>query len=132
MCEASLSNSQSPSINALLYGLEEPLAAELHSALAASPLNIHPQSCSGLSECLSRIAPFDTTVIFSSFNASLISLIHAVSSESPPVPVVVVSRYPEIKEWLDALEAGASDYCSAPFEERQLLWILEAAVCPAN
>ncbi len=31
------------------------------------------------------------------------------------IPVVVVSRLPEIEGWLDALEAGAADYCAAPF-----------------
>lgn len=41
------------------------------------------------------------------------------------IPVVVVSRLPEIEGWLDALEAGAADYCAAPFEAAQLRWLLD-------
>ncbi len=41
------------------------------------------------------------------------------------IPVVVVSRLPEIEGWLDALEAGAADYCAAPFEAAQIRWLLD-------
>lgn len=41
------------------------------------------------------------------------------------LPVVVVSRLPEVEGWLDALEAGAADYCAAPFEAAQLRWLLD-------
>lgn len=43
----------------------------------------------------------------------------------PRLPVVVVSRLPEVRSWLDALEAGAADYCAAPFEAIHLGWILQ-------
>jgi DNA-binding response OmpR family regulator len=43
----------------------------------------------------------------------------------PRLPVVVVSRLPEVRSWLDALEAGAADYCAAPFESIHLDWILQ-------
>lgn len=42
----------------------------------------------------------------------------------PDLPVIVVTRQPEARHWLDALEAGAADYCGAPFEHVQLRWIL--------
>ena len=48
----------------------------------------------------------------------------------PRLPVVVVTRLPDVQRWLDALEAGARDYCGAPFERTQLRWIMET-VCPA-
>jgi DNA-binding NtrC family response regulator len=44
----------------------------------------------------------------------------------PGVPIVVVSRCPEVSEWLDAIENGAADYCAAPFEASQIRWILES------
>jgi DNA-binding response OmpR family regulator len=47
----------------------------------------------------------------------------------PRLPVVVVTRLPDTQRWLDALEAGARDYCGAPFERTQLRWILDT-VCP--
>jgi len=42
----------------------------------------------------------------------------------PGLPVIVVSRQPDAKRWLDALDAGAADYCGAPFEREQLRWIM--------
>jgi DNA-binding response OmpR family regulator len=51
-----------------------------------------------------------------------------VRAERPTLPFVVVTRIPETGEWLDALEAGATDYCSAPFESRQINWLMEAAL----
>lgn len=50
--------------------------------------------------------------------------------EFPNLPIVVVSRLPEIVDWLDALEAGAADYCAAPFEPVQLRWLLDAHMRP--
>jgi DNA-binding response OmpR family regulator len=55
--------------------------------------------------------------------------ISRVLESMPRLPVVVVTRLPETQLWLDALEAGAKDYCGAPFERTQLRWILDT-VCP--
>jgi DNA-binding NtrC family response regulator len=41
---------------------------------------------------------------------------------------VVVSRHPEISDWLDSIEAGATDYCAAPFENAQVKWIVESSL----
>jgi DNA-binding response OmpR family regulator len=46
----------------------------------------------------------------------------------PGLPIVVVTRVPESDKWLSALEAGADDYCSAPFEAIQVRWILSAVM----
>jgi DNA-binding NtrC family response regulator len=48
---------------------------------------------------------------------------------APDLPLVVVTRLPENSRWLDALEAGAKDYCGAPFEHVQMKWIMDT-VCP--
>jgi DNA-binding response OmpR family regulator len=55
----------------------------------------------------------------------LLRLLRAIS---PTMPFVVVTRIPETSDWLDALEAGATDYCSAPFEPRQMNWLMESAL----
>lgn len=44
----------------------------------------------------------------------------------PNLPVIVVTRQCDAWHWLDALDAGAADYCGAPFERIQLRWILES------
>ncbi len=55
-------------------------------------------------------------------------LLHGIRRQWPNLPVVVVTRLPDSDKWLDALEAGASDYCSAPFEPIQVRWILSAVL----
>jgi len=47
---------------------------------------------------------------------------------SPSRPVIVTSRLPEMKAWISALEAGAADYCGAPFEPTQVRWVLNTAL----
>jgi hypothetical protein len=39
---------------------------------------------------------------------------------------------PEVTDWLKALEHGAADYCGAPFEARQVRWLLNSSLAPAN
>jgi DNA-binding response OmpR family regulator len=59
-------------------------------------------------------------------------LLRGVRESRPGLPFVVVTRIPETSDWLDALEAGATDYCSAPFEARQLNWLMESALPQAH
>jgi DNA-binding NtrC family response regulator len=49
----------------------------------------------------------------------------------PGLPVVVVGVVPQVSEWLDAIESGAQDYCSAPFEPSLLGWILKSVTRPS-
>jgi DNA-binding response OmpR family regulator len=44
------------------------------------------------------------------------------------LPLIVVTQNPTEGKWLDAIEAGAVDYCSAPFEPIQVRWILDAVL----
>ncbi|MBL8178398.1 MAG: hypothetical protein JNK48_27235 [Bryobacterales bacterium] len=49
------------------------------------------------------------------------------SSVKHHVPVIVVVRVPDTREWIAAMEAGAADYCAPPFESAQLRWMLSTA-----
>src|SRR5947199_285499 len=46
----------------------------------------------------------------------------------PGLRMIVTNRIPDNRLWLDALEAGAADYCGAPFEKVQVRWLLDAAL----
>ena len=59
---------------------------------------------------------------------SYATLLRRIRGLTPYLPVVVVTRLPESEKWLNALEAGADDYCSAPFEPVQVRWILSAVL----
>ena len=71
----------------------------------------------------------DVDIVFAGGEpAQYLSLLRRVRLERPGLPFVVVTRIPETTEWLNALEAGATDYCSSPFESRQLHWLMESAL----
>jgi DNA-binding response OmpR family regulator len=55
-------------------------------------------------------------------------LLQRVRTVLPSPAFVVVTKLPETAEWLDALDAGATDYCSLPLSTRQLQWIFESAL----
>jgi DNA-binding response OmpR family regulator len=44
------------------------------------------------------------------------------------VPFFVAARIPSTMDWLNALEAGATDYCASPFETHQLQWLVASAL----
>ncbi len=50
----------------------------------------------------------------------------ALLAAAPGLPVVVATRLPHSAHWLEALEAGATDYCCAPFEAAQVRWIMDS------
>src|SRR5690349_9740009 len=69
---------------------------------------------------------FEPDVVFISGDSpDLAQRMAALRGEQPHLPVVVVTRLPDTGRWLDALEAGARDYCGAPFEHVQIRWIME-------
>lgn len=106
----------------LLVGLETTLTDELSRVLRQLGQNVQT-AIPGTDAA--DVA--DIQVIFAP-EADLIKI----QQSRPGVPVIVVSRLPEVSSWLHALELGASDYCGAPFEARQLRWALNSSLAPAN
>jgi len=94
-----------PNLRVRLYGLDSLLAAELR--LALSKLSIEPTND-------------DPNVVFCPVEGPVFE---EAQRRFPHCPIVVVSRLPEVSAWLDALDAGAADYCGAPFEPAHLSWM---------
>ncbi len=105
-------------------GVEPAAAAQIARALAVERHQIEQKpDISGASELV------DADIIFAGgAPAHYLSLLREVRMSRPGLPFVVVTGVPETREWLDALEAGATDYCSAPFENRQINWLMESAL----
>jgi DNA-binding response OmpR family regulator len=105
-------------------GVEPAAAAQIARALAVERHQLEQKpKTSGAQELL------DADIVFAGGEpVHSLSLLRAVRESRPGLPFVVVTRVPETKEWLDALEAGATDYCSAPFENRQINWLMESAL----
>jgi len=59
-----------------------------------------------------------------------LSLLRRVRLIDPTLAFVVVARYPETSEWLAALEAGATDYFSTPFDLRMVRSLIASAIAP--
>jgi DNA-binding NarL/FixJ family response regulator len=108
-------------ISAVLYGLEEQLADELSQVLGS---------------CCRRVGRAEADLPDSArmrgadviFCRAEVEQVRRLKSANPTCAVIVASRFPEVSDWLDALEAGAEDYCAAPFERTQVRWVLESHV----
>jgi hypothetical protein len=107
-------------VNALLFGLTNDLAGELLKPLAPLCREVH--SVTG-DVSKNNVPP--AHVIFCGADVSVVT---GLRDAQPDASIVVVSRYPEVSDWLDSIEAGAADYCAAPFEPAQVQWILESSL----
>jgi DNA-binding response OmpR family regulator len=111
-----------------LAGVDESVAHCLQRALAIENHQIEQRSGSA------PIDDFvDADIVFVGGDAKqYLPLLQGVRQERPSLPFVVVTRIPETSEWLDALEAGATDYIAAPIELRQINWAMESALRPGQ
>jgi FixJ family two-component response regulator len=111
-------------IHAILFDLPEDLSREL-----ASPL----QLCTVRTESVSGEQASDIRAILDAradmiFCGAEANIVTGLRTAKPFAPIIVVSRHAEVTNWLDAIEAGATDYCAAPFENAQIKWIVESSM----
>ena len=122
----------------VLLGLADNLAPELRRALAGRQLDVcsvafpgpsspaDPSGAANLSDLLNGV---DAEVVFCGAEPEQYTVVlEAIERQKPGVPLVVVSRQPDVSGWIEALEAGAWDYCAPPFDSTQMGWILESAL----
>ena len=103
-----------------LLGLPEDLSNELARIL----LDESHQVTRRLYVSDLRRTPNASAVFISGDNPEYRETLSLLRESHPDLPVIVVTRHPETRHWLEALDAGAADYCGAPFEHIQLRWIL--------
>jgi DNA-binding response OmpR family regulator len=77
-----------------------------------------------------RHGPKSGAVFISGDDPDFRRIIGQLREDVPNLPVIVVTRRARTTEWLDALDAGATDYCGAPFDRVQVRCILESAIRP--
>ena len=104
-------------VKAMILGLTDDLARDLLKPLAPFCSNV--ASASAVDPCLKQ-----ADVIFCNPDRNMVRKLR---SANPAASIVVVSRHPEVSDWLDSIEAGATDYCAAPFDTTQVQWILESS-----
>lgn len=98
------------SVSVHITGLDEELRTGLSEALRAL-------------SCRESNTPQMAQIVFCDWNPAQFG---RRIKEFDGKPIVVVSRAGDVALWLDALEAGAADYCAPPFEPTQIRWILDA------
>ena len=110
----------------MLFALDKSLATELAGALSFESRAFHLAPFEPTAEGLKAAVRSDTALVFCSADRQTYTLLlNLIKQEGLELPVVVVSRHPQTEEWLDAIEAGAADYCSPPFEAFQISWIID-------
>jgi len=108
----------------VLIGLEQDAAEQIYCALAADSHQIELQPLD-----VDTHEVLHTDIVFAGGEHAG-SLLKRIRVAWPALPFIVVTRVPETRDWLDALEAGATDYCTTPIDTRQLHWLMESAMPP--
>ena len=109
--------------NVLFFGIEQDLAADLQHALTGLCDGVKREALPGVSDSLAALKDGAVDLVFCDAN---INVIRKLRSAAPRTLLVAIGRFPEVSDWIDSLEAGADDYCGAPFEPHQLRWIFES------
>jgi len=116
-----------PTAKFILYEVDESLSAQLCKAAAGSGLAFYPSSST--SECLALMKRLHADAVFcTSEPGECRKLFTRMKGKGLHTPIVVVSRIPEVAEWLGAIEARAIDYCAAPFEHRDISWLIQSVL----
>jgi DNA-binding response OmpR family regulator len=108
----------------LLVGLDEAVASKIETASLQvnHSVAIQPMSYSFAAR------PQADVVFVSGDREDYRETVRSIRSHRQPPSVVVVTRAHDSAEWIDALEAGAADYCAAPFEPKPIQWVLASAL----
>jgi DNA-binding NtrC family response regulator len=110
----------------VLLGREDILAAELKRIVSNQGTEVcFVPSLSALGS-LGSLNQMHAGLIFCGAKAEqYVPLLQMIERETLNLPVVVVSRLPEVAEWIEALEKGAADYCSPPFDPNYIQRMLD-------
>lgn len=110
--------------NVYLIGLERPIADQISRIVSIERYPVRERSHNV------NIRELDEAgMIFAGGDPAMyLALLRRVRQQQPGVPFIVVSQTNGTMAWLDALEAGATDYCPLPVQRRQIQWLMESMV----
>jgi DNA-binding NtrC family response regulator len=113
----------------VVFGLSDSLTVELERVLnQEGRVKVYRHRSVPGSHSLNLLKTLRADVVFCAAEPNHCRpLLEAMRQKQMNLPVVVVSRDAETANWVNALEAGAQDYCAPPFEPLHIRWILEAA-----
>ena len=109
----------------LFHGLENELAVDLRHALSSFCEGIESEALTGAGHSRAALKDNGATVVFCDTKTETVKELRELN---PNALIISVGRLPETTDWLNAIEAGADDYCAAPFEAHQLRWMLDSTL----
>jgi DNA-binding response OmpR family regulator len=109
----------------LFHGLDSELAMDLRDALAGFCEGIEAEVLTSSAHARAALRSDRATVVFCGTKPEVVKDLRRIN---PHASIIAVSRLPETTDWLNVIEAGADDYCAAPFESHQLRWILDSTL----
>ena len=113
----------------VLFGLDNLLAAELREVLESLRHTVRMEPLLSPRKILDVVQRPGTDLIFCASEPERYAiLLDVIRRHRPGLPVVVTGRTPEVADWLDAIEAGASDYCTPPFDLAHIHWIVDSTL----
>jgi DNA-binding response OmpR family regulator len=110
--------------NVLMMGLDDAIAQQIEKITTQANHSVRRSAM----KIEFDARPEADLVFVSGDQPDYLSTLRSIRAYRNAPPVIVVTRLPETADWLDSLEAGAADYCSAPFEPVQIRWILDSAL----
>ena len=116
-----------PNLRVVLLGLPADIAESLGQIVSnrGAILYIPPLFPILRSLDLIREAAPDLVFVWTGENPGT-SLLEAVRRAEPQVPAVAVNSHVKNREILDALDSGAVDYCTPPFDSTHIQRLLQA------
>ena len=118
-----------PPSNVVLLGLADDLASESRRVLSEQGHKVYSFPILPPAIALTILEQVQADLVFCPAEPELYNLLlEAIARKMTGLPLVVVSRHPDTAGWLDALQAGASDYCVPPFESLNMRWLMESVL----
>jgi DNA-binding NtrC family response regulator len=119
---------ETPGSKIIIFGLADGLANDSKRILAEQGHDVFASPFLPAAQALTLIEQLHADFVFCDDDpAHYRVLLEAIRRANAGLPLVVVSPQPDTNAWLDALQAGATDFCAPPFESASLRWILESA-----
>ena len=109
----------------LFHGLDADLAMDLRNALAGFCEGMQAEVLTDVVQARAALRGDGATIVFCDTKPETVQDLRRIN---PSASIIAVSRLPETTDWLNVIEAGADDYCAAPFESHQLRWILDSTL----
>ena len=119
---------ETPGSKIIIFGLADGLADDSKRVLAEQGHDVFSSPFLPVAQALNLIQQHHADFVFCDADpVHYLALLEAIRRVNSGLPVVVVSPQPDTNAWLDALQAGATDFCAPPFEPASIRWILESA-----